>query len=195
VIVVACPERAERILQAGNMGCPRCPGRLRPFGHGRTRTVRGRGGDMLRVTPRRARCGDCGGTQILLPTTLTVRRADSTEVIGAALAAKAGGAGFRAIAATLARPVSTVRSWLRRIPERHARWLYERAVDRAVQIDRELLVGPAQYPTVLGQALNLLAGAALRYRERLGLTDPVWALIGFFAQGRLLAPPLTPLTC
>jgi transposase-like protein len=195
VIVVACPERAERILQAGNMGCPRCPGRLRPFGHGRTRTVRGRGGDMLRVTPRRARCGDCGGTQILLPTTLTVRRADSTEVIGAALAAKAGGAGFRAIAATLARPVSTVRSWLRRIPERHARWLYERAVDRAVQIDRELLVGPAQYPTVLGQALNLLAGAALRYRERLGLTDPVWALIGFFAQGRLLAPPATPLTC
>lgn len=195
MIVVPCPERAERILQAGNMGCPRCPGRLRPFGHGRTRTVRGRGGDMLRVTPRRARCGDCGGTQILLPTTLTVRRADSTEVIGAALAAKAGGAGFRAIAATLARPVSTVRSWLRRIPERHARWLYERAVDRAVQIDRELLVGPAQYPTVLGQALNLLAGAALRYRERLGLTDPVWALIGFFAQGRLLAPPVTPLTC
>ena len=195
MIVVACPERAERILQAGNMGCPRCPGRLRPFGHGRTRTVRGRGGDMLRVTPRRARCGDCGGTQILLPTTLTVRRADSTEVIGAALAAKAGGAGFRAIAATLARPVSTVRSWLRRIPERHARWLYERAVDRAVQIDRELLVGPAQYPTVLGQALNLLAGSALRYRERLGLTDPVWALIGFFAQGRLLAPPVTPLTC
>jgi hypothetical protein len=195
VIVVPCPERAERILRAGNMSCPRCPGRLRPFGHGRTRTVRGRGTATLRVTPRRARCGDCGGTQILLPATLTVRRADSTEVIGAALAAKAGGAGFRAIAATLARPVSTVRSWLRRIPERHARWLYERAVDRAVQIDRELLVGPAQYPTVLGQALNLLAGAALRYRERLGLPDTPWALIGFFAQGRLLAPSVTPLTC
>ena len=118
MIVVACPDRAERILQAGNMGCPRCPGRLRPFGHGRTRTVRGRGGDTLRVTPRRARCGDCGGTQILLPTTLTVRRADSTEVIGAALAAKAGGAGFRAIAAALARPVSTVRSWLGGYPTR-----------------------------------------------------------------------------
>ena len=67
MIVVACPDRAERILQAGNMGCPRCPGRLRPFGHGRTRTVRGRGTATLRVTPRRARCGDCGGTQILLP--------------------------------------------------------------------------------------------------------------------------------
>jgi hypothetical protein len=202
VIVVACPERAERILQAGNMSCPRCPGRLRPFGHGRTRTVRGRGADTLRVTPRRARCPSCGGTQILLPTALTVRRADSTEVIGAALAAKAGGAGFRVIAAALDRPASTVRSWLRRVPDGHARWLYERAVDRAVQIDRQLIVGPGpyptvlgQYPTVLGQALNLLAGAALRYRERLGLPDPAWALIGFFAQGRLLAPPVTPLTC
>ena len=75
-------------------------------------------------------------------------------------------------------------------------------MDRAVQIDRQLIVGPGpyptvlgQYPTVLGQALNLLAGAALRYRERLGLPDPAWALIGFFAQGRLLAPPVTPLTC
>ena len=195
MIVVPCPERAERILQAGNMHCPRCPGRLRPFGHGRTRTVRGRGTATLRVTPRRARCADCGGTQILLPTTLTVRRADSTEVIGAALAAKAGGAGFRAIAVTLARPVSTVRSWLRRVPDQHARWLYERAVQRSVEIDRELLVGPGPYPTVLGQALNLLAGAALRYRERLGLPDTPWALIGFFAQGRLLAPPVTRLTC
>ena len=202
MIVVACPDRAERILQTGSMRCPRCRGRLRPFGHGRTRTVRGRGTATLRVTPRRARCGDCGGTQILLPATLTVRRADSTEVIGAALAAKAGGAGFRAIAATLARPVSTVRSWLRRVPDQHARWLYERAVQRSVEIDRELLVGPGpyptvlgQYPTVLGQALNLLAGAALRYRERLGLPDTPWALIGFFAQGRLLAPPVTPLTC
>ena len=67
--------------------------------------MRGRGADTLRVTPRRARCGDCGGTQILLPATLTVRRADSTEVIGAALAAKAGGAGFRANAPAPARPV------------------------------------------------------------------------------------------
>ena len=55
----------------------------------------------------------------------------------------------------------------------------------------ELLVRPAVFPTLLGHALNLLAGAALRYREGLGLADPPWALIGFFAQGRLLAP----LTC
>ena len=198
----AVPGPGRTDPAGGQHGLPTLPRSAAPVGHGRTRTVRGRGTATLRVTPRRARCGDCGGTQILLPATLTVRRADSTEVIGAALAAKAGGAGFRAIAAALARPVSTVRSWLRRVPDGHARWLYERAVDRAVQIDRELLAGSGpyptmlgQYPTVLGQALNLLAGAALRYRERLGLPDTPWALIGFFAQGRLLAPPVTPLTC
>jgi hypothetical protein len=36
---------------------------------------------------------DCGRTQILLPTELTVRRADTTEAIGNALVAKANGAG------------------------------------------------------------------------------------------------------
>jgi hypothetical protein len=151
--------------------------------------VRGLGNDRLRVTPRRARCERCRGTQILLPTDLTVRRADATDVIGQALVAKATGAGVRTIAARLDRPVSTVRRWLRRVPDSHARWLYERAVARAAAIDRELLVRPARGQTLLGHALNLLAGAALRYRERLGLTDRPWALIAFFAHGRLLAPP------
>jgi len=152
--------------------------------------VRGPGEDTVSVRPRRARCADCLATQILLPSALTVRRADSTEVIGNALAAKANGAGFRTIAARLDRPASTVRRWLRRVPDSHAQWLYERAVERCAQIDRELLVRPAPQQTLLGHGLNLLAGAALRYRERLGLTDPPWALIGFFAHGRLLAPPL-----
>jgi transposase-like protein len=190
VIVVSCPQRAERILQAGTMSCPRCRGRLRPYGHGRTRTVRGVGADTVTVTPRRARCVECRGTQILLPTALTVRRADSTEVIGNALAAKANGAGFRTIAARLGRPASTVRRWLRRAPESHTQWLLERAVERAVQIDPELFERRAPQKTPLGHALNLLAGAAVRYRERLSLADAPWALIGFFAHGRLLAPPL-----
>ena len=41
VMVVPCPERAEEILLAGDVPCPRCRGVLRPFGNGRTRTVRG----------------------------------------------------------------------------------------------------------------------------------------------------------
>jgi transposase-like protein len=110
-----------------------------------------------------------------LPAALTVRRADSTEVIGNALAAKADGAGFRTIAARLGRPASTVRRWLRRAPESHAQWLWERAVERAVQIDPELFARRAPQKTPLGHALNLLAGAAVRYRERLGLADAPWA--------------------
>jgi len=45
-------------------------------------------------------------------------------------------------------------------------------------------------PTLLARALNLLARAALRYRERFGLTDPPWALIGAFSYGYSLAPPM-----
>ena len=78
-MVVVSLERAEQTLLAGDMPCPRCQGVLRPFGNGRTRTVRGVGADTVTVTPRQARCRDCSATQILLPTELMVRRADSTE--------------------------------------------------------------------------------------------------------------------
>ena len=119
-MVVVSPERAEDILLKGAMPCPRCQGVLRPFGTGRTRTVRGVGADTVTVTPRRARCADCSATQILLPTELVVRRADSTAAIGNALAANARGAGFRTIAARFGRPESTVRRWLRAVREPHA---------------------------------------------------------------------------
>jgi hypothetical protein len=189
VIVVARPDVAAETLLAGDLPCPLCRGVLRPFGNGRTRTVRGIGADTVTVTPRRARCADCRVTQILLPTALTLRRADSTEAIGNALVAKAGGAGYRSIATRFGRPESTVRRLLRGAREPHAEWLYQRGVDRAAAIDRELLVRPAPQQSVLGHALNLLAGAALRYRNRFGVAVPVWALIGSFAHGRLLAPP------
>jgi len=95
------------------MPCPRCQGVLRPFGTGRTRTVRGVGADTLTVTPRRARCRDCSATLILLPTELVLRRADSTEAIGYALAAKSRCDGYRSVAARFGRPESTVRRRLR----------------------------------------------------------------------------------
>src|SRR6478672_13953733 len=157
VIVVVSLDRAEQTLLAGDLPCPRCRGVLRPFGNGRTRTVRGVGADTVTVTPRRARCADCQVTQILLPTELTMRRADSTEAIGNALVAKAGGAGYRSIAAGFGRPESTVRRWLRGVREPHGQWLYRRGVDRAAAIDRELLVRPAPQRTTLGHALSLLA--------------------------------------
>jgi hypothetical protein len=59
-------------------------------------------------------------THVLLPVTALLRRADTAAVIVSALAAKAlrRRVGFRRIAADLARPVETVRGWLRRFAER-----------------------------------------------------------------------------
>jgi hypothetical protein len=37
--------------------------------------------------------------------------------------------------------------------------------------------------------LNLLAGAAVRFRDCFDRSDPVWSLIGFFAHGLLLVAP------
>ena len=59
--------------------------------------------------------------------------------------------------------------------------------------DGELLGRPGRpQKTMLGEALNLLAGAALRFRECLTVTDPIWSLIAILARGRLLAArPIT----
>ncbi|MER5918200.1 hypothetical protein ABT124_50225 [Streptomyces sp. NPDC001982] len=53
-----------------------------------------------------------------MPVTVLLRRADAAVVIGAALVAKAAGAGHRRIAARLGLPDETVRGWLRRFGAR-----------------------------------------------------------------------------
>ncbi|MCQ9164194.1 helix-turn-helix domain-containing protein [Arthrobacter sp. STN4] len=190
MISVNSPERDEAALRAGEILCPGCSAPLRPHGHARTRTVRGLGCARLTVRPRRARCSGCGRTQVLLPAALSVRRADTLEVIGTALAAKAAGSGHRTIAAVLGRPLSTVRRWLRRVPEAHARWLYEQAVQHAFRLDPDILVRPKQWPSLMGWSLNILAGAALAYRNRVDPGQPPWSVIGHFTRGNLLSPPL-----
>jgi len=99
-----------------------------------------------RVTPARvwpspqgARCFSCGATHVLLPAGLVLRRADTVEVIGTALAVKARGSGHRTIAARLGRPASTVRRWLRRTREPHADWLHEQGVQHAYRADPDIL--------------------------------------------------------
>jgi hypothetical protein len=83
------------------MHCPRrgCRGTLARWGYGRRRHIRGLGAAAIDVRPRRVRCGSCGATQVLLPAALQPRRADATEVTGAALGRKAAGMGHRQIAA------------------------------------------------------------------------------------------------
>ena len=121
MMIVDSTERSEAALPAGRIECPGCRAPLRPHGPARPRIVRGLGDRRLGVRPRRARCEGFGRTQVLLPSVLSVRRADSLEVIGTALAAQAAGAGHRRIAAHLDRSFSSVRRWLRRAaPPAHA---------------------------------------------------------------------------
>lgn len=189
MLVVASVEQAETLLGAGQLCCPGCSGMLRAHGHGRARTLRGRDDERVTVRPRRARCPGCAATHVLLPACLVLRRADTAEGIGAALAAKARGAGHRPIAAELGRPVSTVRRWLRRAQGPHAVWLGEQGVQHAFRADPDILNTRLVWPTPLGHALNLLAGAALAYQARWDWHLPVWTLIGMITCGRLLPPP------
>lgn len=165
MILVASATDAEIALRGGGLACPGCAGTL----HGRTRTVRGVGDARLTLTPRRARCASCRATHMLLPAALSMRMADATEAIGAALAAKARGDGHRTIAARLGRPVSTVRRWLRRVSPAHAQWLYEQGMEHLRRHDRHKVAYPKVLPTLLGRALNALTGAALTYQHTLGL--------------------------
>jgi len=108
VMVGSDVVEVERRLGVGELVCP-CGGGLVPWGHARARTVR----DVGDLRPRRARCRTCLVTHVLVAVSCLLRRADGVEVIGAALRAKAAGAGHRPIAAQVARPASTVRGWLR----------------------------------------------------------------------------------
>lgn len=95
-------------------------------------------------------------THVLLPVFVLVRRADTVEVIGAAIAARAAGAGVRTIAARLGRSTETVRGWLRRIAGRLEPvrgWFTAVAV--AVVVDPEVCLSKRatslwKYPTGTG---------------------------------------------
>lgn len=51
-MVVSGLDQAEQLLLGGELPCPHCEGVLRPFGHGRSRIVRGLGlGQADRDTP------------------------------------------------------------------------------------------------------------------------------------------------
>lgn len=121
---------------------------------------------------------------------MSARRADTLEAIGTALAAKDAGNGHRTIAAQPGRPLSTMRRWLRRVPEEHVHWLYGQAVQHAFRLDFAILVRPKRWPSLLGWSLNILAGAVLAHHCRVVSGLPPWTLFGLFTRGNLLGPPL-----
>ena len=187
MLIVLDPVGAEGDLTASAISCPSCvSGRLRPWGYARTRVLRGLYGARHSVRPRRARCRGCAATHVLLPADVPLRRADTIEVVAAALLAHQAGAGRRAIAADLGVPLDTVRSWLRRITAR-AEWLRHRATVWANQYDPDL---PPITPTgsQLSDALEALGVAVSAHRRRLGTEASAWQVLAMIAGGRILAP-------
>ncbi|WP_155892758.1 helix-turn-helix domain-containing protein [Intrasporangium chromatireducens] len=181
---------AEQSLAAGSIPCPSCSaGSLRPWGHARSRVLRGLRGVRLLLRPRRARCRACGATHVLLPGEASPRRADTVQVLLTALLAHHGGSGAGSIATDLGVPVDTVRSWLRTVTGR-AEWLRQEATRWVCLLDPE---HPPIRPTGsrLGDALSALGYAAAATRRRLNVAATPWQLIGWVTAGRLLAP-LTP---
>ena len=121
---------------------------------------------------------------------MLVRRADSAVVIGAALVAKAAGAGHRPIAAVLGRPVSTVRGWLRRFTTLAQEWRVS-FTGLLHALDPE--AGPiAVRACVLADAVEVLGLAAAAAARRFGPRPP-WQFASAATGGLLLGPvPTTP---
>ena len=190
--VEADPVRVESRLVAGQVGCPECPGALRPWGWARPRGVHGIAGVLC---PRRARCSACLVTHVLLPVTVLLRRAYGVEVIGAALMARAGGSGHRVIGSRLGVPAATVRGWLRVMGgrlEAVRTWLL--GVAHRAGVERVV-------PKALGSAwrdvLAALGAATAAVRGRFGVfgvLGPVnaWQVAAACSVGRLLSPGWPP---
>jgi hypothetical protein len=164
--VVAEDEASvEQALRAGQLRCPSCAGPLRPWGTARAREIRVGAAQTRAVRPRRARCGSCGSTHVLVPDWMLARRADAAPVIWSALAAHARGLGYRRIAHRLRRPETTVRGWLR-------------AFRRTAPAVLAALAGGGVAPTV---------AAAIRAVERAARTVPAWRVAVQVSGGLLLA--------
>jgi hypothetical protein len=192
VTVEADADGVERRLRAGQLVCPECSGVLRGWGHARDRELRGPEG-LLCMRPRRCRCAGCGVTQVLLPVVALLRRADAAVVIGAALAAKAGGSGYRPIAAELGRPVETVRGWLRRFAGRAEA---VRAVFTGwfAALDPDPVM-PEPAGSVWADAITAITAAAGAVATRFGLgTVAPWEVVVSVSGGRLLAPGWPPVS-
>jgi hypothetical protein len=101
-----------RDIEAPRPACPRCTGPTVGW-HGYLRHLRDER-DRLIWIPR-LRCTACGVTQALLPAFVLPRRWDVVAHVGQAAELAATGRGHRPIAATLGRPETTVRGWLRRL--------------------------------------------------------------------------------
>jgi hypothetical protein len=192
VTVEADPVRVEVRLSSGELRCPGCRASLRPWGWARVRSVHGIAESL---TPRRARCSGCLLTHVLLPVTVLVRRAYAADVIGAAFARRAAGAGHRAIAVGLSVPAGTVRGWLRAMAVRlvPTRVLLLQVAHRAA-VDLRVPESLGCAWRDLLAALGVATAAVTGRFGRVGVLGPVtaWQVAVAVSAGRLLGPGWPP---
>ena len=188
LIVENDPARVEAELRSGAVACPACHGHLRPWAFARRRVLRGEAGPVV-LRPRRGRCPACATTHVLLPDVALARRVDAVAVIGRSLAQAAAGAGQRAAAISVGRPVTTVRGWLRRfaaVMERVRRHFTAWAHALDPNLGAVVPAGSAVADAV--GAIGVAARAAsLRFGPR-----PPWSWASALSGGRLLSNTNSP---
>jgi hypothetical protein len=187
--ITVSPDVLEADLAAGHLCCPGCDRPLSCWGFAREREVRMLDGVRC-LRPRRARCGHCETTHVLLDACSVPRRRDGAEVIGQALLAKAQGDGHRRIAAQLGRPPSTVRGWLRAGARRAetlcaAALRWTRALKPAPEPSK-----PAGSP--LADAVEAIGAAVRECRLQLGIRAGPWELAVALTGGLLCGSPRDP---
>lgn len=183
----------EAALAAGRIGCPGCGARLAPWGWARVRVVRSVG-SVLWLRPRRGRCVSCGASHVLLPVSVLVRRADAVEVVGAGLALKAAGFGWRRVAERLGRPGATARGWLRRFAARAeaVRGLFTALLVTLAPDPVPAAAAGSQFADAVAAVIAASIGAAARWPEVVGLSP--WRIACAVSGSRLLAPCWPPVS-
>ena len=184
----------EAQLKSGRLQCqvPGCGGVLAPWWYGVLREIVGLDGASGPVRPRRAICGSCGTTRVLLPDTMLRRRQYSAEVIGTALLHAAAGMPWTRVAARIGVPFETVRGWLRRFARRAdlvRAWL--------LGLLDALVDDPALPPGEAGPAAGALGVLAALRRQMPGRRPVVaslspWQLAARLSRGGLLSPAWPP---
>jgi hypothetical protein len=164
-------DGGDEALRAGTIDCPDCDGSLRPWGYARLRLVRN-GGEGLWVRPRRARCGSCGRTQVLLPCRLLERRRDAVADVGAILEAYAARTGYRRAARELGVPVPTARNWVRQL---RGRW-------PSLAMRFGAGAAPGRPPDDPAAAIRVVRRAA----SEAGWRSAVWEFASLLTNGSLL---------
>lgn len=193
-IIWPCPLGPTAYAAAGRhvsvpaQACPACQQRLIGWG-GVWRWVRVPGSEERRLWIRRGHCRRCRRTHRVLPAFLLVRRLDPASVIGEALQRSAAGEGLRPIAAALAVPHTTVRTWWTRLRQ-HVTTLLPPLLTLATALDP----APVDVATnAVAALLEVLRVTWQRARRRLGAAVPdVWAFWSLVSGGAVLATHSSP---